>query len=441
MTGMAIRAMASALPGENGVKGAVLTGRDILSLQFCEKTKGFTGFFKRFVSKKTLEKAGKLIDRLENKTGIKTRNILLDNVIEYPNTYLGIMAAVRTLEKAGVSPSKVQGFYYGTDTPDFVFPAQGLAVAKLLGIKPVQFGNSSLACVSMAHGLYEASDWIDRELCDNALILLGDVTSRLRLPHSNLERYIFGDGFVGIFLEKGKGGFKFTSIGIDPEVSDIFVHNQIYASQCLNYSSYELQNNFQNNDAALDILGEIDAIEYSYGLDDYLRHFGEVIDEKVKIGTPQGGKNSIAKGMEIFKENTGIDITQNVIPASSYKHGNLGAGAFALSMLEGGVSLDDTVIASLAGVGGVKTVFKIDPFLDGIKTKRITDVKPRPDYKEIIKRSIEELRRKKRKGKFELSELEISNLGEIKFTPISHKPMQLTNLDRLVRSISNSAAL
>ncbi|OGI08655.1 MAG: hypothetical protein A3I68_00900 [Candidatus Melainabacteria bacterium RIFCSPLOWO2_02_FULL_35_15] len=441
MTGMSIRAMASALPGENGVKGAVLTGRDIFSLQFREQSKGFKGFFTRFISKKTLEKTGRLVDRLENKTGIKTRNILLDNVAKYPNTYLGITAAVRTLEKAGVLPSKVQGFYYSTDTPDFVFPAQGLAVAKLLGIKPVQFGNSSLACVSMAQGLYEASGWIDRELCDNALILLGDVTSRLRLPHSNLERYIFGDGFVGIFLEKGKGGFKFTNIGIDPEVSDVFVHNQIYASQCLNYSSYELQDNFQYNDAALDILGEIDAVEYSYGLDDYLRNFGEVIDEKVKIGTPQGGKNSITKGMEIFKENTGIDITTNVIQSSSYKHGNIGAGALALSMLEGGVSLDDTVISSIAGVGGVKTVFEINPSFDGIKTKRITDAKPRPDYREIVERSIEELRRKKRKGKFELSELAISDLGEIKFTPISHKPMELTNLDRVMRSISNSAAL
>ncbi len=441
MTGMFIRAMASALPGENGVKGAVLTGRDMLSVQLREQAKGLKGFFSRFISKKALEKTGKLVDRLENKIGIKARNILFDSVVKYPNTYLGVVAGVRTLEKAGIVPSKVQGFYYGTDTPDFVFPAQGIAVAKLLGIKPVQFGNSSLACVSMAQGLYEASDWIDRGLCDNALVLLGDVTSRLRLPHNNLERYIFGDGFVGVFVEKGKGGFKFTNIGIDTEVSDIFVHNQNYSSQLLNYSNYELQNNFQYNDAALDILGEIDAIEYSYGLDDYLRNSGETIDEKTRICTPQGGKNSIKKGIEIFKRNTGIDITGNAIQPSSYNHGNIGAGAAALSMLEGGITAGDVVMASLAGVGGVKAVFEMNPSFDGIKTVKIKDLKPRPDYREIIERTIEELRKKNRKGKFELSELTISNLGEIKFTPISHKPMQLTNLDRLMRSVSNSAAL
>lgn len=437
MTGISIRAMASALPGENGVKGAVLTGRDILLAQLKE-TKGF---FRHFIPKKSLEKMGKLIDRLESKTGIKTRNILFDNDVKYPNTYLGVIAGKRTLEKAGVDPSKIQGFYYGTDTPDFVFPAQGIVVAKLLGIKPAQFGNSSLACVSIAQGLYEACDWIDRGLCDNALILLGDVTSRLKLPHSYLERYIFGVGFVGVFVEKGKGGFKFTNLGIDPEVSDLFIHNQIYPSQLLTYSNHQLQDNYQYNDAALDILGEIDAIEYSYGLEDYLKNSGQIIGEKTKVVTPQGGKNSVKKGVEIFKANTGINISPNIIESSSYKHGNIGAGAAALSMLEGGITGHDLVLSSVAGVGGVRTVFEINPDLDGIKTVKIKERRQRPDYREIVERTIGELDRKGRKGKFPLSELTMSDSGDIKFKPIAPQPKRLSTLEKVIRSVSNDAAM
>lgn len=434
---MSIKAMASALPGENGIKGAVLTGRDILSRQLVE-SKGWLRFF---VSSKAREKMGKLVDRLENRTGIKTRNILFDDVVKYPNTYLGVMAGKRTLEKTGIDPSKVQGFYYGTDTPDFVFPSQGIAVAKLLGIKPRQFGNSSIACVSMAQGLYEAADWIDRGLCDNALVLLGDVTSRLRLPHNNLERYIFGDGFVGIFMEKGQGGFKFTNIGVDTEVSDVFVHNQIYPYQVASLFNSHLQDNFQFNDAGLDILGEIDATEYSYALWDFLRNSGDVIGENTKIITPQGGKNAVKKGVDIFKENTGVDITSNLIPPSSYRHGNIGAGAAALSMLEGNISKDDVVISSIAGVGGVKTTFEIDQQLNGIQTVKLTEVKPRPSFSEMVNKSIAELEAKKRKGKFKLSELFISKSNEISFRPVVPEPKKLSDFERVIRSVANDAAL
>jgi len=433
VSGISIKAISAALPGENGVKGTILTGEDLL----LEKL----GTSKVFTKKKTLDKYKTLVRRLENKTGIKTRNLLFDTVVKYPNTYLGVLAGKSTLEKAGIDPSKVQGFYYGTDTPDFVFPTQGIAVAKLLGIKPIQIGNSSLACATLGKSLYEASDWIDRGLCDNALILLGDVTSRLRLPHNDLERYIFGDGFVGIFVEKGKGGITFTNLGIDNDGSDIFVHNQIYPSQ-LGFFNSHLQDNFQYNDAGLDILGDIDAIEYSYGLEDYLNNTGEKIEDKTKIVTPQGGKNAIKKGIEIFKANTKIDITPNIVENSSYKHGNIGAGAAALSILEGGVTLnDDIVLASIAGVGGVKTVFEINPAVNGMKTVRLDKRRERPNYREIIEKTIEELRKKGRKGKFDVSELTMSDSGEIKFKPIKPGPKQLSTLEKVVRSVSNDAAL
>ena len=431
---MSIKAMASALPNEHGVKGAIMTGKDILFLLQLGK-------YKMFMSRKKLDIMCALIHHLESKTGIKTRNILLQDEVQYPNTYLGTLAGKNTLEKAGIDPSKVQGLYYGTDTPDFVFPQQGIAVAKLLGIKPIQIGNSSLACVNIAQSLYETSNWIKDGLCDNALILLGDVTSRLRLPHRSLERYIFGDGFVGIFLEKSKGGgFKFTNLGIDLEVSDIFAHNQIYPSQ-IRFLNSHLQNNFQYNDAGLSILGEIDAIEYSYGLEDYLKNTNGKIDKRIeaKIVTPQGGKDSIEKGVKIFKENTGVDIKPNIVESSSFKHGNIGAGAAALSMLEGGITKDDVVIASLAGVGGVKTVFEINPAFNETSALRIDERRKRPDYREIVEKTDENLRRKKRTGKFELSELTMSDSKEIKFKPI--KPKQLSDLERVIRSVSNDAAL
>lgn len=438
MTGVSIRAMASALPGENGIKGSVLTGRDILSVQIKE-TKGF---FRYFIPSKNFVRLGKFIDRLENKTGIKTRNILNNASVKYPNTYLGVKAGLRTLEKAGVKPHQVEGLFYGTGTTDFVFPAQGIIIAKLLDIKPRQFGNSSMACTSIADALRQTAEWIDRGLANNALILLGDVTSRLRLPHGNLERYIFGDGFVGIFVEKGKGGFTFTNLKVDTEIADVFVHNAIYSSQ-IGSRNVDLLDNFQYNDAGLDVMGEVDAVEFPYALEDYTVNSGQKIDQDVKIVTPQTGKNVIHNGIKIFKQDTQIDISPNIVEASSFRHGNIGAGAAPLAMLEGDIKPSDSVLFSLAGVGGVSTIFKIDPFLEkGISVQPLSIVKARPDYKEMVKKSVEELNKKNRKGKFEFSELTMSDKGEnISFQPIQARPKQLTSLERVIRSVSNDAAL
>lgn len=387
--------MSAALPGENGIKGNLLTGREVFDLMLGIKKYPLSVF-----APKKLRRMRAFIGKLERVVGIETRNILNDPTVKFPNTYLAVEAGKKTLQKAGVDPSKVQGLVYASDTSDFVFPSPGIAVAKLLDIKPKQFVNCTMACISSADALMNACTWLEKGLVENVLILAGDVTSRLRLPQNRIEPFIFGDGFVGIYLEKGRsvsngtpaesGGFTFSNMSVDTSQSDLFVHRHIYPSE-VGWFNSRLRNNFQDNDTGLDLLGDIDSRELPLLMQDFLENSGETVDDRTKIILPQTGQKTLDRGVRYFLEGTGIDIKPNVIGNASFKrHGNLGAGAIPLAWHEAlerdEIAPSDPVIFCVAGVGGVKTVFKYDPAAS--ENKYVSNGKnaERPDYIDMIEK-------------------------------------------------------
>lgn len=400
---IAIRAMSSALPGQGGLKGSVLTGNEILEMLL-----GLKKYPLKWFTPKKFKRLQSFIRRLENATGIETRNVLNDKSIKYPNTYLALAAGRKTLEKAGIHPSKVQGFVYASDTPDFVFPSPGIAVAQLLEIKPKQFNNTSMACVSIAEALSNACSWLEQGLCENVLVLAGDVTTRLQLPKNRIEPFIFGDGFVGIYLDKKKstengsheerGGFTFTNISVDTSQSDLFVHRHIYPSE-LGFFNGALMENGQDNDTGLDALGDIDSVELALLLRDFLENTGSVLDDSTKIILPQTGNLVRKKGVKHFQDETGVNIERNVVPNNSFKrHGNIGAGAVPLAWQEGlesgDIKPEHSVVFDIAGVGGVKTVFKYDPNTTGISFVENIRSSVRPDYRRmIVEKAMEQLTR------------------------------------------------
>lgn len=443
MSGIAIRSSYAAMPGEAGIKGNVLNGQEVFNMLLGKKR-----YFMRTFIPRRLQKFRRLVDRLEGKIGIETRNILNDDSIKFPTTYILTEAGKGTLEKAGVNPKNVQGLIVATDTPDLIFSSPGIEVAKLLGINPRQFGNTSMACVSIADVLERACSWIiNNNWCDNVLILAGDITSKMRLLGNRIEPFLFGDGGVGIYLEKAKtsekgertekGGFTFSNLSVDTSQADLFIHRHIYSGDVGLFNSALLEN-FQDNDTGLDLLGDIDAIELPLLLSDWLINSGDVIDKNTKIILPQTGKQVIENGIKKFKEISGIDITGNVIENTSFKkHGNIGAGAIPLAwheaIKEGKIDQEThSVLFVIAGVGGVKTVFKRDPNARGIEHLPNYRVHARPDYRALIEERASENKRKSRNGKI-LSEMYGSGDNgtyEIDFKPVRN----ITDIERVVKS-------
>ncbi|GEM_PF-3165646 len=392
MTGIAIRGMGSALPGEGGYRGNVVNGNDVL---FQLHSKG------KLACLGKLDNAKRLVAHIEEKTGIKTRNFA-DAKLKYPATYYATAAAIKTLENANVNPSNIQGLglYCVTDTPDFIFPSQGILVAKLLGLKPVMFGNNSMACASIAGALKEASRDIKDGLCERALILAGDIATRLKLSGNSLEPLIFGDGFVGMFLEKdaGNGGFVFSNLSIETAAADLFIHRHYYSGE-LGMFHLGSMRGVQFNDNGLDMLGDIDATEISLQLQDFLNNSKIEIDDGTKVVLPQASKQTVNAGIKNFRDDTGFDLTGHVVANQAYKHGNIGAGAIPLAweraVNSGEIKPTDKVLFDIVGVGGVGTVFTRDPNANqAVTLVRIEDKKERPDYLRMVEDVI--LEREKR---------------------------------------------
>lgn len=444
MSGIAIRGIGAALPGDNGIRGHIADGKDIL--------KRLLGFSWYLTGRKKLSRYKGAVANLENKTGIRTRNHI-DSSVRYPNTYLATASGLETLKNSGdIDPQKIEGLIFATDTPDFVYPSPGIIVAKILGIKPKRFANCSMACASIADALQRACTWLDKGLCNNVLVLSGDVTTRLKLGKNRLEPFIFGDAFVGMYLERAKqtekGGFVFSDVLLDPELSDLFVHRHFYSTDSLTemYS--------QDNDTGLDLMGDIDAAEMSLQLQDWLKNSGDKITKDTKIILPQVSKKSIDAGVANFRNDTGIDISPNLVENSAYEHGNTGAAAVPLALMKGiEIAPEASFLVSIVGVGGIKTTFKRDPntrmAYDFIS---IDERKERPDYRAIVDERAQDLakctksRSRKKMKTNGLSSLnrfnQAGNNGDmdIKLSPIM-PARRVGNAERVYKSVATMLRL
>ena len=78
----------------------------------------------------------KLIDTtdewIQDRTGIKQRHIAAD---DETTSSIGVMAAKRAMEAAGVGPEDIDLLIVGTATPDKIFPSTACIIQRKLGIK------------------------------------------------------------------------------------------------------------------------------------------------------------------------------------------------------------------------------------------------------------------------------------------------------------------
>ncbi|MHA1648819.1 MAG: 3-oxoacyl-ACP synthase, partial [Candidatus Helarchaeota archaeon] len=69
---------------------------------------------------------------ITSRTGIKERRILEDGK---GSSYMGVFAAKRALEEAGVAPEEVEMIIVTTVTPDMMFPNTACLIQEKIGAK------------------------------------------------------------------------------------------------------------------------------------------------------------------------------------------------------------------------------------------------------------------------------------------------------------------
>jgi 3-oxoacyl-[acyl-carrier-protein] synthase-3 len=147
------------------------------------------------------------------RTGIRERRVAGP---EEALSDISLPAAKAALEQAGLEPSAIDLIIVATVTPDMLFPSTGAILADLLGAKDAAAYDLSAGCTGFVYALVQAHGMVAGGLADNALVIGGDVLSKVVDWEDRSTCVLFGDGAGAVVLERvSEGGFLGFELGAD----------------------------------------------------------------------------------------------------------------------------------------------------------------------------------------------------------------------------------
>lgn len=147
------------------------------------------------------------------RTGIRERRVAAQ---EEALSDLALPAAKAALAQAGLQPSALDLIIVATVTPDMLFPSTGAIVADRLGAKDAAAYDLSAGCTGFVYALVQAQGMVASGLAKNALVIGGDVLSKVVDWSDRSTCVLFGDGAGAVVLERvSEGGFLGFELGAD----------------------------------------------------------------------------------------------------------------------------------------------------------------------------------------------------------------------------------
>jgi len=150
---------------------------------------------------------------IRERTGIRERRIAAD---EEALTDIALPAARRALEMAKVDPASVDLLVVATVTPDMAFPSAGAIMADQLGMPDAAAYDLSAGCTGFVYAIVQAHAMLAAGLAQKALVVGGDVLSKILDWTDRSTLVLFGDGAGAVVLERvEQGGFLGFELGAD----------------------------------------------------------------------------------------------------------------------------------------------------------------------------------------------------------------------------------
>jgi 3-oxoacyl-[acyl-carrier-protein] synthase III len=147
------------------------------------------------------------------RTGIHERRIAAP---EEALSDLCLPACREALEHAGAAPASIDLLIVATVTPDMFFPSTGAILADQLGAPDAAAYDLSAGCTGFMYALVQAYGMLAGGLAQRALVVGGDVLSRILDWEDRRTCVVFGDGAGAAVLERvPRGGFIGFELGAD----------------------------------------------------------------------------------------------------------------------------------------------------------------------------------------------------------------------------------
>jgi 3-oxoacyl-[acyl-carrier-protein] synthase III len=147
------------------------------------------------------------------RTGIRERRVARpDEAL----SDLALPAAKDALAQAGVDPATVDLLVVATVTPDMLFPSTGAILADQLGAKDAAAYDLSAGCTGFVYAVAQAHGMVAAGLAERALVVGGDVLSKIVDWEDRSTCVLFGDGAGAVVMERAnEGGFIGFELGAD----------------------------------------------------------------------------------------------------------------------------------------------------------------------------------------------------------------------------------
>jgi 3-oxoacyl-[acyl-carrier-protein] synthase III len=150
---------------------------------------------------------------IQERTGIRERRIAAP---EEALTDLALPAVHTALAQAEVEPKDIDLLVCATVTPDMMFPTASALLADTIGAPRAAAYDLLAGCTGFVYAIAQAYAMMAAGLSERALVVGGDVLSRILDWTDRSTLVLFGDGAGAVVLERvDRGGFLGFELGAD----------------------------------------------------------------------------------------------------------------------------------------------------------------------------------------------------------------------------------
>ena len=165
----------------------------------------------------TNEELSTLVDTSDEwimeRTGIRERRIASE---DEALTDIARPAAIAALERASLEPKDIDLLVCATVTPDMMFPTSSALLADELGMPDAAAYDLLAGCTGFVYAIAQAYSMVAAGLSQRALVVGGDVLSKILDWTDRSTIVLFGDGAGAVVLEHVEdGGFLGFELGAD----------------------------------------------------------------------------------------------------------------------------------------------------------------------------------------------------------------------------------
>ncbi|MDR7076623.1 3-oxoacyl-[acyl-carrier-protein] synthase-3 [Neobacillus niacini] len=134
---------------------------------------------------------------IRSRTGIEERRIADDNT----NTSdMGLAAAQKAIENAGITPEDIDLILVATVTPDQPFPSVACMLQERLGAKKAAAMDVSAACAGFMYGIVTAKQFVESGVYKHVLIVGVEKLSKITNWEDRNTAVLFGDGAGAVII-------------------------------------------------------------------------------------------------------------------------------------------------------------------------------------------------------------------------------------------------